>query len=91
MIPRTLACFLLVFSLNTALQSQSKSETPVKTTVCQLKSDPATSQMKIILMSGIEADNANLQSIGADDFIPKPFDYDDLLERVSRQMSGVAA
>jgi len=57
----------------------------------QLKNDPATSGMKIILMSGIEADNANLQAIGADDFIPKPFDYDDLLERVSRQMSGVAA
>jgi len=57
----------------------------------QLKSNPETSSMKIILMSGIETENANLQLIGADDFIPKPFDYDDLLERVSRQMSGVEA
>lgn len=57
----------------------------------QLKSDPATSSIKVILMSGIETENANLHSIGADDFIPKPFDYDDLLERVNRQMAGVAA
>jgi two-component system alkaline phosphatase synthesis response regulator PhoP len=57
----------------------------------QLKADPATSHIKIILMSGIETENANLQFIGADDFIPKPFDYDSLLERVSRQMSGVEA
>lgn len=57
----------------------------------QLKSNPATSNIKIILMSGIESENANLQLIGADDFIPKPFDYNDLLERVSRQMSEVEA
>lgn len=55
-----------------------------------LKSDPATHNIKIILMSGIEADNANLHRIGADDFIAKPFDYDDLLERVNRQMMVAA-
>jgi CheY-like chemotaxis protein len=57
----------------------------------QLKTDPATSHIRIILMSGIESENANLQCIGADDFIPKPFDYDDLLERVHRQMMSVEA
>jgi CheY-like chemotaxis protein len=57
----------------------------------QLKADPSTSNIRIILMSGIESDNENLQLIGADDFIPKPFNYDDLLERVNRQMSGVEA
>lgn len=57
----------------------------------RLKNDPATNTIKVILMSGIETENANLQTIGADDFIPKPFDYDDLLERVNRQMSAVAA
>ncbi len=57
----------------------------------RLKADPATSSIRIILMSGIETENANLEYIGADDFIQKPFDYDDLLERVSRQMSGVEA
>ena len=57
----------------------------------QLKNDPATSNIRIILMSGIETENANLQCIGADDFMQKPFDYDDLLERVSRQMTAVEA
>lgn len=55
----------------------------------RVKADPATSFIKIVLMSGIETENANLQLIGADDFIAKPFDYDDLLERVSRQMEEV--
>lgn len=57
----------------------------------QLKSDPTTSHIKIIMMSGIESENDNLRSIGADDFIPKPFNYDDLLERINRQMEGVEA
>lgn len=57
----------------------------------QLKADPATNNIRIIMMSGIESDNANLQLIGADDFLAKPFDYNDLLERVNRQMAGVEA
>ncbi|MBB1284858.1 response regulator [Flavisolibacter sp. BT320] len=57
----------------------------------QLKADPNTNGIKIIMMSGIESENTNLQRIGADDFLPKPFDYSDLLERVDRQMSGVEA
>lgn len=57
----------------------------------QLKAAPETNHIKIILMSGIETENANLQFIGADDFISKPFDYDDLLERVDRQMHSVEA
>lgn len=57
----------------------------------QLKADPSTSHIKIIMMSGIESENANLRLIGADDFLSKPFDYNDLLERVNRQMTGVEA
>lgn len=57
----------------------------------QLKTDPSTSGIKIIMMSGIESENANLRMIGADDFLAKPFDYNDLLERVNRQMTGVEA
>lgn len=57
----------------------------------KVKQDPATRDMKIILMSGIEAPNASLNFIGADDFLSKPFDYDDLLNRVDRQMMQVEA
>ena len=42
-------------------------------------------------MSGIESDNNLLYNIGADDFMQKPFDYDDLLQRVQRQMISVEA
>ena len=52
MIPRLLACFLLVFSINTALRGQDKSEAPVKATVCQLKSDPAAYEHKLVEVTG---------------------------------------
>lgn len=57
----------------------------------QLKKDSETNAIKIILMSGIESDNNLLYNIGADDFMQKPFDYDDLLQRVQRQMISVEA
>ncbi len=53
----------------------------------QLKRDEVTAGMKVIMMSGIETDNASLRFIGADDFIQKPFDYDDLVGKVQRQMA----
>ena len=57
----------------------------------QLKKNGETSAIKIIMMSGIESDNQSLYTIGADDFMQKPFDYDDLLQKVQRQMVGVEA
>ena len=57
----------------------------------QLKKSNETNWIKIILMSGIESDNGALYSIGADDFMQKPFDYDDLLQRVQRQMVSIEA
>jgi DNA-binding response OmpR family regulator len=57
----------------------------------RLKKNSETSWIKIILMSGIESDNSSLYTIGADDFMQKPFDYDDLLQKVHRQMIGVEA
>jgi len=57
----------------------------------QLKRQSDTNSIKVVMMSGIESDNNLLYKIGADDFIQKPFDYDDLLEKVQRQMSQVAA
>jgi len=57
----------------------------------QLKRETATNNMKIIMMSGIESNNDSLYVIGADDFIQKPFDYNELLEKVQRQMMPVEA
>ena len=56
-----------------------------------LKRTPETSSTKVIMMSGIESDNELLYSIGADDFIPKPFDYNVLINKVQRQMTQVEA
>lgn len=56
----------------------------------KLKHDPDTCTTRIIMMSGIESDTNQLRLIGADDFMPKPFDYDDLLNRVQRQMMAIA-
>lgn len=57
----------------------------------QLKHDSDTQNIKVIMMSGIESENDLLYAIGADDFIPKPFDYNELIEKVQRQMMQVEA
>lgn len=57
----------------------------------QLKSGTNTNNIKVVMMSGIESDNDLLYQIGADDFIQKPFDYNDLLDKVQRQMTQVEA
>ncbi|GAA4739072.1 hypothetical protein GCM10023229_17870 [Flavisolibacter ginsenosidimutans] len=56
-----------------------------------LKHDPDTCGTKVIMMSGIDAENESLYAVGADDFIPKPFNYDELLEKVQRQIAPVEA
>lgn len=56
-----------------------------------LKNNPETQSTKVVMMSGIESDNDLLYAIGADDFIPKPFDYNELIEKVQRQMLQVEA
>jgi two-component system response regulator VicR len=57
----------------------------------QVKRNTETSNTKVIMMSGIESDNDLLYMVGADDFIQKPFDYNELLEKVQRQMTAVEA
>ena len=57
----------------------------------RLKHDADTASTRIIMMSGIESDNEQLYQIGADDFMQKPFDYDDLISRVNRQMTAIEA
>ena len=56
-----------------------------------VKRESETSNIKVIMMSGIESDNDSLYLIGADDFIQKPFDYNELLEKVQKQMMQVEA
>jgi len=55
MIPRLFACFLLVFSTSLASPDQTrttKPEAPVKASVCQLKTDPAAYEHKLVEVSG---------------------------------------
>lgn len=53
----------------------------------RLKQCQETSDIKVILMSGCDSSEGLIKGIGADDFMLKPFDYNDLLHRVSQQMS----
>lgn len=49
----------------------------------QIKEATSTSSIPVVLMSA----HAHISSMeGADDFIAKPFDVDDLLERIERQL-----
>lgn len=55
----------------------------------RLKSDAETNHLRIILMSGYE-DCMHDNSV-ADDFLPKPFDYNELLTKVEHQMLCAAS
>jgi two-component system, OmpR family, response regulator RpaA len=55
--------------------------------VCELiRKDPTMSEIKIICISGMveEEKIAELRASGADDFLHKPLDIDELIRRVSR-------
>jgi DNA-binding response OmpR family regulator len=55
--------------------------------VCRkLKADPATSYIKIIMMSAHPDADKSCREAGADDFIPKPFDMDFFIARVKGQL-----
>ncbi|MEO6069474.1 MAG: response regulator [Chitinophagaceae bacterium] len=50
-----------------------------------LKSEVETHNIRVILMSG---DDLTAEALTiADDFLPKPFDYEELVEKVQRQMT----
>jgi two-component system, OmpR family, response regulator RpaA len=57
--------------------------------VCELiRNDPTMSDIKIICISGlVEEDKiAELKKAGADDFLHKPLDIDELMRRICRQL-----
>jgi two-component system response regulator VicR len=52
----------------------------------ELKNNKETCDIKVIMMSGYDNNLGMMAWIGADDFMQKPFDYNDLVGRVKRQM-----
>lgn len=50
----------------------------------QLKNDPETFHAKVIMMSGEDFNPSMIRYAHADDFMQKPFDYNDLLTRVQQ-------
>ena len=53
----------------------------------ELKSDPETSNMRVIMMSGEDCNPSMITYAHADDFMQKPFDYNDLVTRVQQHFS----
>lgn len=51
-----------------------------------LKSKPETKKIPIIMISAHPSAEKSIKECGADDFLPKPFDIDDLLARVEKQL-----
>jgi DNA-binding response OmpR family regulator len=53
-----------------------------------LKSDPDTGNIRVIMMSGEDYNQSMIRFAHADDFMQKPFDYNDLVGRVDRHFSS---
>ncbi|MGE5520056.1 MAG: response regulator [Candidatus Dadabacteria bacterium] len=57
----------------------------------RIKTDPETMDTRVIMMSGCDMSIGLMTNINADDFMQKPFDYNDLLSRVHNQMMMASA
>ncbi|CAN5192613.1 N/A [soil metagenome] len=56
-------------------------------TICkQLKADPKTKEIPVIMLSAHSAAAATIKEYGADDFIAKPFQVNDLVEKINRHL-----
>ena len=53
----------------------------------QLKSNQATSHIPVIMFSAHPGAAATIKDYGADDFISKPFDVNNLMQKVNYQLS----
>ena len=57
-------------------------------TICKkLKSSPGSKHIPIIMFSAHPGAQKNMEEFGADDFIPKPFEGQKILERIEVQLS----
>jgi DNA-binding response OmpR family regulator len=54
----------------------------------ELKSDPAFSQVRIVMMSAHPDAEQTCLKAGADDFIAKPFDFDYFMEKIRLNLNG---
>ncbi|MEA2006286.1 MAG: response regulator [Acidobacteriota bacterium] len=63
--------------------------------LCQrIKSDPELKQIKVILMTAVYKSlpfQQEIKSSGADDFITKPLDINDLTNRIQKMLSTVSS
>ena len=48
----------------------------------ELKNNPDTALIRVVMMSGEECNSNMMSYVHADDFMQKPFDYNDLVNRV---------
>lgn len=53
----------------------------------ELKSDPETGNIRVIMMSGEDCNQSMITYSHADDFMQKPFDYNDLVAKVGQHYS----
>lgn len=56
-----------------------------------LKLNAETNHTRVIMMSGYDASYELISYSAADDFIQKPFNYDDLIARIESQMLPISA
>lgn len=54
----------------------------------QLKQNDVTRHLPIVLISASQDIGDSAMAAGADDFLAKPFDMDDLLEKIERNLVG---
>ena len=54
----------------------------------QLKNDPETGLIRVIMMSGDDCNSSMISLAHADDFMQKPFDYNDLVNRVEKHYAA---
>jgi DNA-binding response OmpR family regulator len=52
----------------------------------ELKNDATTKEIKVVLMSG-DDDRRLIADAGSDDFLPKPFDFNELIAKVETQLA----